>query len=577
MLSIPKHFPFSAAALLFFLLACDLPTWAQFVKIEAGASDMVPTQGGAISFQGPNYESYLGAGELNGAFRLGSYLKTSIGPYQVALGDQSIKFGLPTDILGGNQYFLTRGAGATLPVGNSRLFFFGGATTLSAGSPLFQAFQIETPLGMLFFERPLSEKLRFYSRNVFSNRQSFIQGFDWRPRPWFKTAISGGTGSNKPYIAAAADIDGNWFTLQTAFIGASDRFRRITTPTLFAAEPDRENILATVKPYSSLVLTAGHQNFLAPQGNNLNAPLLRAGVDQLQSSFDVAQFHLGAGIFASRGPLGHNVSDGFTIARQIGRSVEASTSYYQNLSGPSLHTRNLVGMVRETVSPKISLLQVVNRIQGNTNFLFGGSYTTNRLAAGVDYQTVYMPFLKNPLVTGVGVSLKLKLWGDFQLHGQTFRSPDGRLRYTATLSTLVVAGARGRGASVGDFKMPAYVVHGHVWDESGAPIAGAALRVGAELVYTNAAGEFMAREKHAGSVPLEVVLQQFINPLPFTVVSAPRTVLLAPEGSAPDIQIVLHFVQGKKKTELLPPPRNSAPGPGGQSTQGRAVRSRLLL
>jgi hypothetical protein len=567
MLRTAQSFRVIAAVLWAASLISAVPSHAQVVKVEAGASDTVPSQGGTISFQGPNYEGYIGAGELNGGFRLGSYVKTSFDSYQITLGDQAVNFGLPTDLFGGSQSFLTRGGGATIPLGNSRLFLFGGATTLSNGGPLFQAFQIQTPLGMVFLEKPLSDKLHFYSRNVFSDRQSFIQGFDWRPRKWFKSAISGGTGSNKPYFASAADIDLDRFAVKAAYIGASDQFRRITTPTLFASEPDRENILATVKPYSSLVFTAGHQNFLAPQGNNLNAPFLRASVNQFQSSFDVAQFRLGAGIFESHGPLGRNVSDGFTASRHIGRSVEASTSYYQTLSGPGPHMNNLVGTVREIISPKISLLQVVNRVQGNTNFLFGGSYTTNRLSAGVDYQTLYLPFLKNPLVTGIGVNLNLKLWGNFQLHGQTFRSPDGRLRYTASLSTLLVRGASGRGASAETFKMPEYVVRGHVVSETGAPIEGAALRIGNEVVYSNASGEFMLRAKRAGSLPLEVVLQQFLNPLPVAVVSAPATVLAAPEGSAQDILIVLRVVPPKTRGGLLPPPSTKPTGSGEQGAQ----------
>ena len=543
-----KSGPILAAAISVLLVVFFVPSDAQLIRVEAGASDMVPSQGGSISFQGPNYQGYLGAGELNGNFRLGSYVKTSMGSSQFAFGDQTVEFGLPTDVLGGNQYFLTRGAGATLPLGNGKMFIFGGSTTVGAGGPLFQAFQTQTPLGMVFFDQPLSDKLHYYSRNVFSGRQSFIQGFDWRPRKWVKTALSAGTGSNKPYIATAADIDRDWFKLKAAFIGASDGFRRITTPTLYAAEPDRENVVATIKPWSSLVLTAGHENFVAPPVNNLNAPFSRATVDQFQSSYDLAQFRLGAGIFESHGPLGRNVSDAFSIGRPIGGNIEASASYYENISGSSPHTSQLVGNVREIISPKISLLQVVNRVQGNTNFLFGGSYTVNRLAVSVDYETVYMPFLKNPFMTGIGVNGTLKLWGSFQLHAQTFRSPDGRLRYTASISTLFARNGRGQGAESATFKMLGYVVRGHVRDEGGTPIEGATLQIGNEVVYTNAAGEFLVRERHAGSLSLEVVVEQFLNPLPFTVVSAPPTVLPAPEASAPDVTIVLRAVQNKSKT-----------------------------
>jgi len=536
---------------------------------------MVPSEGGALSFRGPNYEGYVGAGELNGSFRLGSYFKTSFDSYQLALGDQSIAFGLPTDILGGNQYFLTRGAGATLAVGHSKLFLFGGATTLAAGSPLFQAFQTQVPLGMVFWDRPVSDKLHFYSRNVFSDRQSFIQGFDFRPRKWLKTAVSAGTGSNRPYVAAAADIDRDWFTVKAALISASDRFRRISTPSLFAAEPDRENIVATIKPYSSLVLTAGHQNFLAPQGNNLQNPFMRASVDQFQSSLDLAQFRLGAGVFRSGGPAGHNVSDGFSVARRIGRSVDASANYYQSLSGPGLHTSYLMATVRETISPKLTLLEGVNRTQGNISALFGGSYTTNRLSFGIDYQTLYMPFLKNPVVTGVGVNVNLKLWGGFQLHGQTFRSPDGRLRYTASMSTLLARGPHAHVSEVQTYRMPGYIVRGHVRDVTGAPIEGAAVRIGNDIVYSNAAGEFLAREKHSGLLPLEVVLKEFTNPRTFTVISAPATVLPALEDSAPDVVIVLRAnVQTRQRPNPAPPsptesptaPSNSSPAPESPTT-----------
>jgi hypothetical protein len=181
-----------------------------------------------------------------------------------------------------------------------------------------------------------------------------------------------------------------------------------------------------VKPYSSLVLAAGHENFLAPQGS-LTAPFQRASVDQLQSSFDVAQFRLGAGLFESHGPTGHNVSDGFAVSRSITRNIDASASYHHNLSGLEPRASYVISTVRETISPKLTLLEMINRTQGNTTFLFGGSYTTNRISVSVDYQTLYMPFLANPLVTGIGVTLRVKLWRGFQVDGATFRSPDGKL------------------------------------------------------------------------------------------------------------------------------------------------------
>jgi len=78
-----------------------------------------------------------------------------------------------------------------------------------------------------------------------------------------------------------------------------------------------------------------------------------------------------------------------------------------------------------------------------------------------------------------------------------------------------------------------------VRDERGAPISGAAIRIGDDVVYTNADGEFLLREKKTGPYPLAVVFEQFMNPLQFRVVTAPPTVTATSEETALDVLIVL--------------------------------------
>jgi hypothetical protein len=522
----------------FWLLLFPRSLPAQVIKIEAGASDILPSQGGSISFQGENYEGYVGAGEIGGVFRLGSYLKTSFHGYKFTLGDQSSAIGLPTDIFDSHQYFLARGVGVSGEEHGVKMFLFGGTTALGVGSQFFQAAQAEVPLGMFFVDILLSDKLVFYSRNLGSRQQTSIQGLDWRPFKWLEAGFSAGIGGNQPYCATTLAVHRDWLDVKAGYIRAGDRFRRITTPSIFAAESDRENILVTVKPVSSLVVTAGHQNLLQPQAE-LNAPFLRATVDQFQSSFNIAKFRLGVGVFQSRSQSFHNVGEDFSVSRMVTRNVEAGVNYFRTLSGPNPRSSNLSGTIRETISPKLSLLQVVNKSQGNTNVLFGGSYTSNRFIISVDYQTLYLPFLANPFSQGLSISLRLKLFGNFQVNGQTFRSSDGKLRYSAGASTLLVHNFHQGGNGGEVFTMPKYVVHGHVRDEGGAPIEGAALRIGGELVFTNAYGEFMLRQKKAGPLPLEVVLGEFTNTLPFRVVAAPLTVTAEPEDSAPEVLIVL--------------------------------------
>jgi hypothetical protein len=73
----------------------------------------------------------------------------------------------------------------------------------------------------------------------------------------------------------------------------------------------------------------------------------------------------------------------------------------------------------------------------------------------------------------------------------------------------------------------------------GTRIEGAAIRIGEQLVFTNADGEFFIRRNKAGALALEVVLTEFLNSAPFHLVSAPTSVKVYPEGAAPDFAIVL--------------------------------------
>ena len=528
---------------------------AQVIKVEAGASDILPSQGGSIQIQGQNYESYVGAGDIDGVFHFGSYLKTSFDRYKLTLGDQTTVIGLPTDIFGPRQYFVARGAGLSGQVSGTKFFLFGGATALAIGSQFFQAATAQVPVGMLFVDIPLSDKLRFYTRNVFSHQQTSIQGLDWHPSKRWNAGFSAGIGGNKPYLASTVDVDRDWLDVKAGYIVAGNQFRRITTPSVFVAEPDRENLLVTIKPVSNLAVIAGHQNLLQPQ-TDFNAPFLRATVDQFQADYNVAKFRLGAGFFQSHSRTFHSRGEDFSIYRPITRNIEGGLNYFRSLSGPA--SSNLAGTIREKVTQKLSLLQVVSRSQGNMNILFGGSYTTNRFAVNVDYQDLYLPFLpNNPFTHSLTVSLKLKLWGNVQVNGDTFRSSDGRLRYSAGASTLLVHNFQ-RGANNESFSFPKYVVRGHVRDEGGAPIEGAALRIGDQIVYTNTFGEFMLHLKKADQLPFEVVLPQFLNTLTFRVVAAPPTVTAEPEDSAHDVLVVLSPVfKPRSSSQPLPPPQAS--------------------
>jgi hypothetical protein len=196
--------------------------------------------------------------------------------------------------------------------------------------------------------------------------------------------------------------------------------------------------------------------------------------------------------------------------------------------------------LRETISPQLSLLQVVNYSQGRTTVLYGGNYLANRFMVGVDYETLYLPFRANPFSQGISVSLRIRLFAGLETNVQTFRSSSGQLRYTASGNTVLAGNFRPRTSeSEKALKPLRYVLRGRVQDEQGAPIESAAVQVGQELVLTNAAGEFFLRRKTTGVVPLQVVFEEFPNPASFRVIAAPASATPALDGTAPVIVITL--------------------------------------
>lgn len=501
---------------------------------------MLPSQGGSIHFQGSNYNGYLGAGDLDGAFGVGAYVNTTFHSHVIGVGDQPILFDLPTDIFVSNHFYPTRGVGITAHEGNVGIFGFVGGTALVRGTSFFESARADLPIAMVFIDRPISGTLHFFSKSVVSHQRTSIQALDWHPRKWLRGGIAGGIGSNQPYLATSVDVETDWLSLKAAYTTASGRFRRITQPSVIASEVTRENVSAVIKPSSNFLFTVGHQNLLQPSSPDFSAPFLDATVNQAQSTFDLHEFRFGAGIFQASFQGRKSTAEDFSISRRVMNNLEFSANHFYAASGTGPHASNFSTSIRETISPRLSVLQVVNYSAGRTTVLYGGSYLSNSFTLGVDYQTLYLPFRPNPFSQGINISLRIRLFGSFEANAQTFRSSAGRLRYTVGGNTVLTRNFRPAVSETQkSFKHFRYIVQGRVQDEKGDPIEGAALLVGGELVLTNAAGEFFVRQKTATALSLRVRLEEFLNPASFRVITCPKMVNPAPDRTAAQAIVVL--------------------------------------
>ncbi len=531
---------------LVFLLA-GAQTQGQVFRIGAGSSSLFQAQGGMLEVRGRNYEGWVGVGEANGRLRLGMFARFKYHNVTFNVGDDNLKFEMPTDIFGSNHYFPVRGVGVTRTFGNTRVLAFGGTTSTTFGSPFFRVSDMDQPVGLVFVDSQLSPKVKAFSRNVVAQSRTSIHGLEWKTRPWLTTSVAAGMGSGERYFAVGFDADRDWISLKGSYIEAGDRFRRIQVDTPVSTEVDGANLVATVRPWSNVVITAGHQNFLEPNLTGNQDPA-RATVNNLQGSATWRGFRLGGGLYQSSVRGVGNLGTFLWGGRRLTDRIDVNVNYFHSRPENGPASTQFSAVLRETISPRIELLQLINRSDGRTTMSFGGHFLSNRFTIGVDYQTLYMPFSPTPFTQAIALKVRFRPFGSVDLNAQTYVTPDGKLRYTAFGNTSVY---RYGGLRVGEgalnFKLEDKIIRGRVVDEKNEPMNGAALRIGKELVFSDVHGQFFLRVKKARAYTVKVATGEFILPGYFEVVSAPAEVQAVAEDSAEEMVIVVRRVNPPKR------------------------------
>ncbi|MGH9603139.1 MAG: SPOR domain-containing protein, partial [Terriglobales bacterium] len=470
-------------------------------------------------------------------------------------GDDNLKFEMPTDIFGSNHYFPVRGVGVARSFGDTKIVAFGGTTSTTFGSPFFRVAEMDQPVGLVFVDSKLTDSLKAFSRNVVAQRNTSIHGLEWKTNEWLTTSVAAGMGSGERYFAASFDAERGWISMKGSYIDAGSRFRRIIVDTPVSTEVDGANLVVTVRPRADLTITAGHQNFLEPN-LSANQDAVRATVNNVQASGVVQSFRVGGGLYQSSVRGQGNLGTFLWAGRRITDRIDMNVNYFRSQPelGPGTSTLSLV--FRETLTPRIELLQLVNRSGGQTTMSFGGQFLSNRFTIGVDYQTLYIPFSPTPFTQALALKIRFRPFGSVDLNAQTYVTPDGKLRYTAFGNTALY---RYSGLRVGEsgqnFTMGRYIVRGRVLDDKEQPLNGAALRIGKELAFTDVDGRFFLRVKKARRYPVGVALEEFILPGYFEVVSAPAEVQAVAEDSQEEMVIVVRRVSPPKR------PTHIAEGP----------------
>ena len=519
---------------------------AQVFRVQGGTSTLLNAEGGSVEFKAPNYDGSVGLGYYNGKVQFGAETRYLFHGYTLLAGDDSVPFTLPTDVFDSSHYFSARGIGATRKDANNTFYAFAGTTSTWFGTGFFNAASSDDPVAIFFFERKLSKELKFFSRDVVSNRQTSLQGLEYHPNKWLKASLTGGVGANQGYFASGMEAETEKLALKTSYVLTGDMFRRVTVISPMSSEVNKENVQMLYRPTEFVSITTGHENILEPL--TPGDPMQQASVNQISSDFHIRRFYFGTGLFSSNASGRSTQGTNLYVGRRIGQRFEVNSNYFRSKPQIGDAQTILSGTIRENVSSRFSLLQLISRTAGQTTFAFGGDFTSNRLLLRADYQNVYLPFRpERPFQQALALNVALRVAGPLQITAASNVAPDGHLRYAFDASTYLyrMRGMVFNANSPDSFSIAKYVVQGVVKDDQGLPVEGAALHIGKQVAYTDSSGRFMVRFSKRGPFPFSIAPEEFITNGVYAVVSAPSQVSAGSEDQVNDVEVVVRRVASR--------------------------------
>jgi hypothetical protein len=134
--------------------------------------------------------------------------------------------------------------------------------------------------------------------------------------------------------------------VQAAYIEAGDQFHRAVVE---APEPDRENLVVTLKPAKFFSVSAGRQNFLTPLGDSQNN--VRSSIDQATASLNIAGVALLASFYHSTYLGNSNNSTAYTAGRDFTSRLHATASYLESRPNNGAKTRSFIANFTEVLTP----------------------------------------------------------------------------------------------------------------------------------------------------------------------------------------------------------------------------------
>jgi hypothetical protein len=492
---------------------------AQGVQVTGGGSSLFDAEGAAVKLNFAQSTTALSGGVLNGHVYGGLAETITTHGLKFAAGDVLLPFVLPTDFT--PNAIAVPAMGVTVSRGDesdTRWTAFAGETASTYMTPFFFGDKAATGTAAFFYRHQLTPTLTFDSAEVVSSLQTAIQTLTFHPVAALTFSAAGGVGSNSPFAAGRVGWkDAHW----TAIVNYTKRgpnFQRIIIPN--ATLTENTGVDASLGFHSThFSASTDHTNF----ESDLSTGIVASTVNSVTCSGSLSVLTANVSTF-------FGTSAGLPVSGQtagVGVNAGPITVHADTYRSP-VSSSNIV-----TVAEKLSRHFTVNEFIQHDSVNVGGEYRSNRMTLSGGYSMSYFPVLDR-FEKVLSLQITIQLPHAMTITGGTLTTPDGKTRWTA-YGNQYAQGPLGDVPGASGPSTPAsgkFTFSGTAVDSDGNPVAGVAIMLGKDEVFTDSHGLFKMPARKKKPRATKVVPEDFMTPGRWNVISAPET-------ATPDLPVAI--------------------------------------
>lgn len=531
--------PRRLACLLALLLASALHLAAQVVQVSGYGSSVDGTEGATVALYGDNNTSRLSLGDAQGV-HVGVSREVSAGAAHLTLGDSRPSLALPSDTDDSNRSVFARGALLQLGSADRNVTMFAGKSGQNYGNAYFSSVSGEQSV-MLSSATVRTGRIVWHSLMLNGERRANIASAQWRITPHSTLSLSAGRNAGHPVFRATFHHEGKSWRLDVNDTSGHLQLQPQRARQYQQLERIGLNVSASKRVRQWLTVDAARHEYATGVTDLPDAPSAGMGARSalLEAGANVrfGDFQGGARLLSSSSGQAHDNATAWIAGWHRGDS-SATATLLRRTDPQGATTTTLQLDTGHRVYRHLQAQTGLLLGSGNPHLDVGGRFEGNWGSLSVSHGETYIPF-------GPASGFKRVLSVAVRMH---LRNAEvGLAHLSATGIPAVWQGSlndfegSGEGSSAGTahpmHSMPKYRVEGTVMEGS-RPIAGAAVAVGPQIVYTDSDGHWMARMAH--NTPVRVVVQpgNFLTTETYRAATEARIATPARDAATLPLQVV---------------------------------------